>query len=61
MRELMIVEIRKNLRLFDKEQIIELMCREMMNDMSENDLIGFAGMLYEGFISLYEAKEIRLV
>ena len=60
MRELMLVEIRKNLRLFSKEQIIHLLFKEMVDDMSENDLVGFAGMLYEGFIAMYEVSEIRL-
>tara|TARA_R100001244_G_scaffold130480_1_gene102660 strand:- start:258 stop:443 length:186 start_codon:yes stop_codon:yes gene_type:complete len=61
MRELMLVELRKNLRLFTKDQIIELLFREMVSNMSIDDLLGFANMLYEGEVSLYKAKEIRLI
>jgi hypothetical protein len=58
MRELLVVEIRKNLRFLKKENLVSLIIEELVKPLGNNDLHGFADKLYDGLIEMWEADEI---
>ena len=58
MRELLIVEIRKNLRFLKKENLISVIVEELVKPLSDDNLNNFADNLYDGLIEMWEADEI---